>query len=385
MKLTCAQADLRKGLATAGHALSGRATLPILSCLHLSAETERLALRATNLEIGISCDLPALVEEAGSIALPARLLTDFVNSLPEGDVTISLTEETFTALIVGSRSRAHIRGMDPGEYPALESLSESDALSRFEAAHLKDAITQVAFAAADDDSRPVLTAVLLRGRKDAVTLAAADAFRLAVREVASIPTIADVNGAEEQLQEGLLIPAKTLTELARILPPDGEVTLSAPAGRHLACFQTEHLTLVTRLLEGQFPDYARIIPTAEHTRAVVETAEFRSAVKAVALFARDNSNMTHLRIQPGNEQEAGALIIEASSNDLGDTVSTLPASVAGDELTLLFNATYLQEILAAIPTPETVLVGTSSSKPGVFHPVGELDATYVVMPMSINR
>src|SRR5262245_43928766 len=120
MKVTCTQADLSKGLATAGHALSSRSTLPILTCLHLSAGENGLQLRATNLEMGICCDVPATIEEAGAVALPARLLADFVNSLPAGPVTLAVADDAFTAQVAGQRSQAHIRGMDPSEYPTLE-------------------------------------------------------------------------------------------------------------------------------------------------------------------------------------------------------------------------------------------------------------------------
>jgi DNA polymerase-3 subunit beta len=143
--------------------------------------------------------------------------------------------------------------------------------------------------------------------------------------------------------------------------------------------------LTTRLVEGTYPNYMQIIPATHTMRAVVETAVFRAAVKSVLLFARESSNITRLHIVPSTEEAPGALTIEASSEDLGDTVSTLEASVAGEEMRLIFNATYLQEVLAAIPTPEVVLEGLGITKPGVFRPVGAPDSTYVVMPMHINR
>jgi DNA polymerase-3 subunit beta len=383
MKVTCTQADLSKGLATAGRALSSRPALPILACLHLSTGEDCLRLRATNLEIGICCDVPATIEEAGAVALPARLLADFVNSLPTGSVTLTLAVGAFTAQVTGQRSQAHIRGMDPSEYPTLEYPAEADTRYCFESAILKEAIAQVAFAAATDESRPVLTAVLLRGHEGRVSLAAADAFRLATRDV---PFVTCEDGETEvPLLEDLLVPARTLTELARILPPDSHVALRLPGHRHQAWFQTEHLTLTTRLVEGRYPNYMQIIPATHTMRAVVETAAFRAAVKSILLFARESSNITCLHIVPSTDEAPGALTIEASSENLGETVSTLEASVVGDEMRLIFNATYLQEILAAIPTPEVILEGIGSTRPGVFRPVGAPDSTYVVMPMQINR
>lgn len=383
MKVTCTQADLSKGLATAGRALSSRSTLPILACLHLSTGNECLHLRATNLEIGIRCTVPATVEKAGVVALPARLLADFVNSLPAGPVTLTVVDGTFTAHIAGLRSQAHIRGMDPSEYPTLEHPAETDARYCFESTLLKEAIGQVAFAAASDESRPVLTAVLLHSHEDRVSLAAADAFRLATRDV---PFAAgEESETETPRLEDLLVPARTLIELARILPPDGPVELRLPGNRHQAWFQTEHVTLTTRLVEGTYPNYIQIIPATHTIRAVVETAAFRAAVKSVALFARENANITRLHLLPSTAEAPGALTIEASSEDLGDTMSTLDVSAAGEEMRFTFNATYLQEVLAVIPTPEVVLEGLGTTRPGVFRPVGAHDATYVVMPMQLNR
>src|SRR5258708_6250549 len=223
VKITCTQTDLNKGLSVVGHALSSRSTLPILSCLHLFTEQGRLKVSATNLEVGITWELPATVEEEGAIALPARLLTEFVSSLPPGNVTLSVAQGELTAQIEGQRSRAHIKGMDPAEYPALATDLDLAPLCKFEAGPLKEAIAQTAFAAASDDSRPVLTSVLLQGHEDGITFAAADAFQLAVRTL-----LFPVDG--ESFGD-LLIPAKALTELARILPTDGQVELIVPKNR----------------------------------------------------------------------------------------------------------------------------------------------------------
>lgn len=382
MKLTCPQSDLSKGLATVGHALSSRSTLPILSCIRLETDQGRLKLCTTNLEMGITCWLDATIEEEGAIALPARLLIDFVASLPPGPVTFTVSAEAFTAQIKGLRSSANMRGSDPSEFPNLASDMEVTPAYRFEAAQVKEVIGQVAFAAASDDTRPVLTAILLRHSDEQVTFAAADSFQLAVCSL--------THQAGEEREAGqplgdLLIPAKTLTELARILPAEGLVDVLVTPNGSQAIFRTESLELLTRLIEGNYPSYTQLIPETSEARAVVETTEFRAALKAVAPFARDSAHIARLRICPGSEQEPGALIIEASSADLGDTISTVPASIEGPEMALAFNATYLQGILTAVSTPAVALSGISASKPGMFTPVGGPNATYILMPMHINR
>jgi DNA polymerase-3 subunit beta len=243
---------------------------------------------------------------------------------------------------------------------------------------LKEMISEVAFAAADDDSRPVLTGVLVQVSDEKITFAAADAFRLAVR-VAELP-------GDDHPRGDILIPARTLTELARILPGEGPVEMIVTPNRSQVLFHTANLDLVSRLIEGAFPNFRAIIPKESTTHAVVETKELAAAVKSASLFARDSSNIARVKINPVSEgQETGSITIEATAEDLGDNVSTVNATVDGPELQVIFNVKYLADVLSTIGTPEVALEATSATKPGVLKPVGSNDCTYVIMPMHMNR
>jgi len=379
VKITCKQQDLSRGLSAVSHAVSSRSTLPILSNILLATDHGRLKLSATNLEIGINCWVEAQIEEEGTTTVPAKLITDFVNSLPQASVEMSAPEGSHTLNIKSLRSSANIKGLDPSEFPQIPSNEGGEPPVLLEATQLKEMIDQVAFAAADDDSRPVLTGVLVQVSDEKVTFAAADAFRLAVR-VADLPGDGHPRG-------DILIPARTLTELARILPAEGSVEMIVTPNRSQVLFHTPSLDLVSRLIEGAFPNFRQIIPKESTTRAVVETKEFAAAVKSAALFARDSSNIARVRINPAAEggQETGAITIEATAEDLGDNVSTVNAAVDGPELQIIFNVKYLADVLTTISTPEVVLEASSAAKPGVLKPVGPHDHTYVIMPMHVNR
>jgi DNA polymerase-3 subunit beta len=379
VKITCKQQDLSRGLSVVSHAVSSRSTLPILANILLSTEHGRLKLSATNLEIGINCWIDAEIHEEGTTTVPAKLVTDFVSSLPQSSVDITVPEDSHTINIKSLRSSADIKGMDPSEFPLIPSAEGGETPVILDTALLKEMIAEVAFAAADDDSRPVFTGVHVEVNNEKLTFAAADAFRLAVR-------IAPLPGHGEP-HDNILIPARTLTELARILPSEGTVQMIVTPNRSQVLFHTEQIDLVSRLIEGTFPNYRQIIPKEHTTRAVIETKEFAAAVKSVTPFARDSSNITRVKVSGGGSEgmEPGTLTIEATAEDVGNNVSTINAAVDGPEQQIIFNVKYLADVLAVIGTPEVALEVASAARPGVIRPVGPADYTYVIMPMSSNR
>ncbi len=379
MKITCKQQDLSRGLSAVSHAVSSRSTLPILSNILLATDQGRLKLAATNLEIGINCWVDAQIHEEGTTTVPAKLLTDLVSSLPQAPVDISVAEDTNILNIKSSGSEANIKGMDASEFPLIPSAEGGEPPVLLDAVLLKEMIAEVAFAAADDDSRPVFTGVQVQVNEEKITFAAADAFRLAVR-VAPLP-------GDDHPRGDILVPARTLTELARILPAEGPVEMIVTPNRSQVLFHTPQLDLVSRLIDGTFPNFRQIIPKEHATRAVVETKRFAEDVKRAALFARDSSNITRVKINPGEHDglEPGSVTIEATAEDVGDNTSTMNAAVDGPELQIIFNVKYLADVLAVIGTPEVALEANGATKPGVIKPVGASDYTYVIMPMHINR
>jgi DNA polymerase-3 subunit beta len=359
-----------------GHAVSNRSTLPILANILMATDQGRLRLSATNLEIGINCWIDAEIHEEGSTTIPAKTFTDLVSSLTQGQVDLSVTEESSTINVKTAKSNANVKGMDPSEYPLIPSAEGGESPIILDAGQLKAMISQVVFAAADDDSRPIFTGVQVEVTSEKVSFAAADSFRLALR-VSPLP-------GHGEGHEGILIPARTLAELARILPSEGAVQMVVTPNRSQVLFHSEHVDLVSRLIEGTFPNIRGAIPKQHTTRAVIETKEFASAVKMVTPFARDSSNITRVKLSSG-EDGAGTLTLEANAEDVGDNTATISAAIDGPDQQIIFNVRYLSEVLAIIDTPEVALELNSSASPGVVRPVGAADYTYVIMPMSSNR
>lgn len=380
MKISCMQENLARGLATVGRAVASRSTLPILSNILLQSDEGRLKLTATNLEIGINCWIGARVEEEGSITIPARLLTEFVNSLPPGPIDMVLAERTQTLNLKCARFEANIKGVSASEYPEVPT---AVTISGQNSLHLEPdifsrMIDQAAFAAATDESRPILTGVLTQFHQGGLTLAAADGFRLAV-------TSADV-GADLDDVASVIVPARALAELGRISgEQEDPIELIITPGRNQILFHLSNTDLVSQLIEGNFPDYNQIVPKNYTTRTRVNTQELLKAVRVAFLFARDAANIVRMNIVPGSELSPGQMIVTATSAELGDNVTELDAHIEGAEIEIAFNARYLIDALSVMGTAETVIETTTPSSPGLLRPVDGDDFMCVIMPMHITR
>ena len=348
MKLTCKQSDLAKGLSTVSHAVSTRSTLPILGTILVAAESDGIRLSATNLEIGITCRIPAETQQEGTAAVPARLLTEFVGTLPQGEVTLSATSaqraESQWQVEPGDAARH-----GPRRVPRRADRRDGRRSSRRGRRRAEGDDTHTVFAAATDDARPVFTGVLARVRDDKLTFAAADSFRLAVRGT----QLQSSGGGVATAVNDILIPAKTLTELARILPDEGSVRITPTLNRNQVLFQTDGLDLVSTLIAGQFPNYEAIVPKGHTTTVTLPTEEFRAAAKRAAIFARDSSNIVRFKVESGQEGglTPGKVTLEATADENGETSSTLDAAVDGEGLEIIFNVKYLTDVLGVIETP----------------------------------
>ncbi len=376
MKISGLQDNLSKGLAVVGRAVATRTTLPITNNVLLATEGSKLKLAATNLEIAISCWIEAEVEEEGAITVPARLLTDFVNSLPNEHIAISLSPKTRSIELKCARFEARISGQDADEFPPIPSIGDGTS-TKIEAEVLETAIRQVVFAAATEESRPVLTGIDVRFEGQELTLAAADGFRLAVHK---LPLTSPVVEKTE-----VIIPSRSLAELHRLLGGQEEpiaVTINPQQSQVL--FQLKDVEMVSQLIQGTFPNYNQLIPQSYATKAVVDVANFSRATKTASIFARDGSGIVRLMITPGDELSPGKITVSARAEEVGDNQSDLDAIVEGEEAKIAFNSKYLIDVLNILEQEQVALETTSSSSPGVFRPIGAENYLYVVMPMFVQ-
>ena len=380
MKLTCLPENLNAGLATVGRVVAPRSTLPVLGNVLLATEGGQLKLAATNLELTVVCWVGAKVEEEGAITLPARLLQDYVGLLSAGE-PLELDLKAKKAHLSCGRFEANISGIDAEEFPAIPSVSGGISM-KIPAPRLKEAINQVVFAAAPDDSRPVLAGVLMTVAGGKLTLAAADGFRLAVRKV-------DLGDAEIP-DLSMIVPAKALTEVARGLPNDDEVEveIAVTADQSQVLFRHQQAEVISRLIEGQFPDFQRIIPRDAKTRVTLQTADFLRATKAAQVFARDNSMIVRLNLVPaeGGDEALGHVTVAATSAEIGDNSGDVDASVEGEAMQVAFNGRYLRDALEALDAQQAFLEVTGPASPGLIRPAsGPNGYIQVIMPMHVAR
>lgn len=378
MKVMCPQEGLARGLGIVGRAVATRSTLPILSNILIQTDDGRLKLSATNLEIGIRCWVKADVADAGAITVPARLLGEFVHQLPTGTVTLDLNGRNQTMRLSADRHKAEIKGIDAADFPVLPTIDEGVRFS-VGTKTFKEMIQQVVIAAATDDARPVLTGVLLVADPDVgrLTLAASDGFRLSVRES---ELDAPIDG-----RVSVIVPARALAELQRVAPDDDEtISIALPAARNQVLFQLKDIDIVSQLIEGNPPDYEKIIPTAAATRVVINTKAFLGAARIASSFARDAANVVRLKLSPGDEI-GGSVTISAQSAEVGGNESEIEAAVDGEAMEVAFNARYLLDVLGVVGSDQIVLEVASPSSPGVFRPADKTPFTHIIMPMHIAR
>jgi len=376
MKLSCLQENLNHGLNIVGRAVATRTTLPVTNNVLITTDQSRLKLAATNLEMAISCWIGAKIEEEGSITIPARLLTEFVNSLPNDKVDINLTEQTKTLELKCARFEARISGVDAKDFPPIPKV-EDGINTKVEVDALRQGISQVVFAAASDESRPVLTGVDAQFEGDVLTLAAADGFRLAVYK---LPIASPVS---EKIE--VIIPARTLGELNRLMVDQEEpVDITINPNKSQAIFRLKNIELVSQLVQGSFPNYGQLIPQSSNTKAIVNIADFLRATKTASIFARDGSGIVRLVITPGETPAPGKIVISARSEELGDDVGEIDAMIEGEETRIAFNGKYLTDVLSILNEDQVALETTNPSSPGVIRPVGSDNYIHVVMPMFVQ-
>ncbi len=376
MKLSCLQENLSKGLSTVGRAVATRTTLPITNNVLLATEKSRLKLAATNLEIAISCWLGAKVTEEGAITIPARLLTDFVNSLPNDKIEMTLSPRTNTLELKCARFEGRINGVDAEEFPPIPSIGEG-VMTKMEPEALRLAIAQVVFAAATEETRPVLTGIHSEFDGNTLTLAAADGFRLAVHKAPLAEPVAE--------RTEVIIPARALTELQRLLMDQEEpVELTVNLNRSQVLFRLKDVEMVSQLIQGTFPNYNQLIPQRYTTRAEASLAEFTKATRTAAIFAREGSAIVRLQITPGEELTPGKIVLSARAEEVGDNIGEVDATVEGEEAKIAFNSKYLSDVLGVLHEERVALETSSPSSPGVIRPVGVENYVHVVMPMFVQ-
>jgi len=323
---------------------------------------------ATDLEfISLEAMLDAKVGDEGAITVPARLLAEVTGSLPEADISLAADEHN-TLSLTCEQSRYQIRGMSADDFEMLPPLAEADEFELSEA-DLHSILSHTAFATSADETRPILTGALFKISADGLEVVATDTYRLALRKMA-----ADIK--VEQPREAI-ISSRALVEVLRVLDPDSDEPVSLSLSDNQVSVAVGNVTIGSRLIEGQFPNYEKVLPEETDKRLTVEARALASALRRALIVAREDANRVVLK------GSADSVLITADSQDVGHVEESISASLEGEEIEIAFNARYLLEVLEALPAGQVLFELSQPLSPGTLKPLDSQDYLYVIMPMQI--
>lgn len=380
MKMIAQQENLKRALAQVSRVVPGKPVLPILGNVLIAAEGDKVRLTATDLSVGITVWLGAQVDVEGVALVPAGLIADVVGGLPNDKVTLELNPKNQVVTVSCARFSTQLNSTVADEYPTVTLRPPADAPRiTLAAPALREAIPQVACAAADSDTRPVLAGVFLRLHGESALLAAADGFRLATKTIA-LP--------EPAARQEVIIPAPALRELVGLLDGIDTISLSlvgANGGAPTqALFSSAQFTVATRLIEGQYPDVERILPKGCTTRAILDVRELSRAVKLAGLIASVSQNVVKLSLTAGENTQVGTLQLSANAAGVGANTGAVEGQVAGEGGQIALNVKYLSEALTVIGTPQVAFEMVTAQAPGVLRPVGQAGYVHLIMPMALR-
>lgn len=368
MKLFCTQVDLEGGLNIVNKAITPNTTLPVLNNILLKAEGKKLYFSATNLEIAIQYFIAADIRSEGSVTIPAKLLTSYISLLKDDKLEVSLVEGN-TVLFKSASSQTKMKGISAEEFPTIPKVAKENTL-KVSRKDLELAIMQTVFSASTNTSRPVLAGVLFDVDKDVLKIVATDSYRLAEKNI----TLKEKTNISLQC----VIPARTIMELGKLLAKAQDEDVEINISKTQALFVIGNIELMSRLIEGKFPDYAKIIPKSSKTQVEVGTEELSLVAKRVSLFAKENNNS--IKLAATND---GKLLISTDETKVGEEKAEINAKVDGENNKVALNAQYLLDVLAFIQSDKIVLELDDKLSPAVIRPAGNKDYVYIIMPLKI--
>lgn len=366
MKFSCLSENLAKGLSIVSKAVSSKGSLPVLSHVLLKTEDGKVKLAATDLETGVVTWVGAKVEEEGAVTVPARLLSELVANLPPGKIEISAEKQTL--VLTAPHADSRLSGLAAEEFPPLPEVGGKTAFS-LDPKNFPSAVSQVVFAAAADESRPILTGVLVKGSGKDLSLVGVDGFRLAERKLE----------LSEELAKDLsmVIPSRALAEVARLAAhQENPVRVVLLPKENQVLFELEGSRITSRLLEGQFPDYEKIIPPSFNTQAKLLTEEFLKAVRLASIFARDSASIVRLHLDA-----EGPLVLSATTAEVGEGKTEVEAQIEGEPLEIAFNSKYLTDVLSNLASEEVIFEASGPLNPGVIKPSPTTNYLHLIMPV----
>ncbi len=366
MKITCRSEELADKLALVGRGVSARTSVHVLTGIRLAAEGDGVELAATDMEISLRLSLTGEVVDGGTVVVPGRLLVDIARLLPPGEVSIEhRAEEGVARLVCGPASYA-LHTFNPEDFPRLPAVDVGEAFSVDRTAFL-DTVAKVSRSASRDESRPVLTGILVRFEGGKLVMAATDSYRLSVKETRL------EQGPQRDVEA--IVPARALTELARVAQATSASELRVGVHENQIAFEADGVVETARRIDGQFPNYRQLLPEAFEAEVELPREEFLDVVRRTSLMAQRKSPL-RLRF------EEGEVTVSAQTPDVGEARESLPVAYAGDPLEIGFNAEFLRDGLESVTDDSVRLRLISPLRPGLLHGEND-DFLYLIMPIRL--
>ena len=364
LKTTCSRDDLLRGLGIVSRGVSTRTTVQILAGILLDASEGKLSLAATDMELSLRTAVEAKIESEGSVVVPGRLLLDIARLLPESEVSLEhRLEEAVVEVRCGSASyRLHTYNAE--DFPRLPD-TQGIELHEVGRETLLETVARVGRSASRDESRPVLTGVLVHFEPGNLVMAATDSYRLSVKETS-------LEGSVPELEA--IVPARALGELARIAGEGDKIVLGVHENQ--VVFSTGDAWLTTRRIDGQFPNYKQLVPEAYEHEVALPREELLDVVRRVSVMAQRNSPL-RLRFADGE------LVISAQTQDVGEARESLPASFGAEALEIGFNAEFLRDGIESVTGDTLRFRLISPLRPCVLQAEGSEDFLYLIMPIRL--
>jgi len=363
MKLRAEKSVLLNGIQTVYNVISAKSALPILSNILIEAQGGNLKLTATDLDVGISCVIPVEIQEEGAITLPAKRLNDIIKELPADSVNITSKKNNLVT-IETELCQFKIMGMAREEFPKLPEFKDREAI-KIEQVGLKQMLNLTAFAVSFDETRYILNGILFKISKNTLTLVATDGKRLAIMDKEL--------GGQTEKEVNIIVPIKTIHEINRNLKEEGQISLIL--GSSQALFDLGNVVIISRLIEGEFPDYRQVIPPPAENKMKIDRNQFLLAVRRAALLSTPDYQAVKLEVFKNK------LVVSKSTPDVGESREEVDVQYQGREMVVGFNPGYLADVLKSLAQDEIEFELIDSEKPGVIRSNGYV---YIVLPMRLS-
>lgn len=367
MKFIATKDNLLNGINIVQKAISNKNTIPILSGIYLKAQENRLTFAATDLELGIECKVPVQIIEEGDVVIPAKYLSELVRRLPDVNLMFEYQPETVSVKITYGQAETNIMGWLGEEFPTIPQLKDDYSFT-VNPMVFKNMVKQTTFCANADDSRPIFTGALLEVNHNDLIIVATDSHRIAYKE-------GKINNLTNEAFKAV-VPVKSLNEISRIIKDDNDDLLNIRCNKNQICFENSELRMISRLIEGMFPNYNQVIPTEHKLLVKTKRRPLQEAIERANLFITEKDGTSVIRFQISNDN-----INISSKSDYGQVDENVQVYMEGDELSIAFNARYLIDALKNMDFDDLDIALGGALSPVVFRPLNDDKFLYLLLPL----